>query len=101
MAWKRGVRVVIAPTGAGKSMALVHLGAEAVKMGKSVIHYTLELQDTVVASRYDSCITKFPLSDLMELKEEIYEKVKDIDGSLTVKEYPTKSASTNNIRRRT
>ena len=90
--------VVIAPTGAGKSMALVHLGAEAIKMGKSVIHYTLELQDTVVASRYDSCITKFPLSDLMELKEEIYEKVKDVDGSLTVKEYPTKSASTNNIR---
>jgi replicative DNA helicase len=90
--------VVIAPTGAGKSMALVHIGATAVKMGKSVIHYTLELQDTVVASRYDSCITKFPLSSLMELKEEIYEKVKDIDGSLTVKEYPTKSASTNNIR---
>ena len=58
--------VVIAPTGAGKSMALVHLGATAVEMGRSVIHYTLELQDTVVASRYDSCITKFPLSNLME-----------------------------------
>ena len=90
--------VVIAPTGAGKSMALVHLGATAVKMGRSVIHYTLELQDTVVASRYDSCITRFPLSNLMDLKEEIYEKVKDIKGSLTVKEYPTKSASTNNLR---
>lgn len=90
--------VVVAPTGAGKSMALVHLGATAVKMGKSVIHYTLELQDTVVASRYDSCITRFHLSDLMELKEEIYEKIKDIDGCLTVKEYPTKSASTNNLR---
>ena len=90
--------VVIAPTGAGKSMALVHLGATAVEMGRSVIHYTLELQDTVVASRYDSCITRFPLSNLMELKDEIYEKVKDVKGSLTVKEYPTKSASTNNLR---
>jgi superfamily II DNA or RNA helicase len=35
--------VVIAPTGAGKSMVLVHLGAQAIKEGKTVIHYTLEL----------------------------------------------------------
>ena len=90
--------VVIAPTGAGKSMVLVHLGAQAIMEGKTVIHYTLELQDTVVASRYDSCITKYPLSELMSFKEEIYESVKDIEGKLIVKEYPTKSASTNTIR---
>ena len=53
--------VVIAPTGTGKSMALVHMGVQAIKSGKTVIHYTLELQDTVVASRYDSCLTKVPL----------------------------------------
>ena len=90
--------VVIAPTGAGKSMVLVHLGAQAIVEGKTVIHYTLELQDTVVASRYDSCITKYPLSELISFKEEIYESVKDIEGKLIVKEYPTKSASTNTIR---
>ena len=45
--------VVIAPTGVGKSMALAHLGAEAVKAGKTVVHYTLELADTIVGSRYD------------------------------------------------
>jgi len=49
--------VVVAPTGAGKSMALVHLGAQALILGKNVLHYTLELADTVVASRYDSAIT--------------------------------------------
>lgn len=90
--------VVVAPTGAGKSMVLVHLGAQALLEGKTVVHYTLELQDTVVASRYDSCITGYPLSDLMSFKDEIYESVKDIDGKLIVKEYPTKSASTNTIR---
>ena len=67
--------VVIAPTGAGKSMVLVHLGAEALKQGKTVVHYTLELADTVVAGRYDSCITKIPLSQMHSFKEEIYEKV--------------------------
>ena len=90
--------VVIAPTGAGKSMALVHLGAEALKANKTVVHYTLELADTVVAGRYDSCLTKIPLSQLHSFKEEIYEQVQDIEGTLIVKEYPTKSASTRSLR---
>jgi replicative DNA helicase len=90
--------VVIAPTGAGKSMALVHLGAQALKENKTVVHYTLELGDTVVAGRYDSCLTKIPLSDLHSFKEEIYEKVQDMEGTLIVKEYPTKSASTRSLR---
>jgi RecA/RadA recombinase len=90
--------VVIAPTGAGKSMALVHLGAQAVKAGKTVVHYTLELADTVVASRYDSCITGIPLQELFNKKEEIYEEIKDIAGKLIVKEYPTKSATVETLR---
>ena len=45
--------VVIAPTGAGKSMVLAHLGSAAVKAGKKVVHYTLELSDTVVSLRYE------------------------------------------------
>ena len=90
--------VVIAPTGAGKSMVLVHLGTQALKAGKTVVHYTLELQDTVIASRYDSCLTKVPLGNLMSFKEKIYEEVQDIEGRLIVKEYPTKSATTHTIK---
>jgi len=90
--------VVIAPTGAGKSMALVHLGTQALKEGKTVIHYTLELQDTVVGSRYDSCLTKIDLGDLITFKEKIYEEVQDIEGRLIIKEYPTKSASTHTLK---
>ncbi len=90
--------VVIAPTGAGKSMVLVHLGTQALKAGKTVVHYTLELQDTVIGSRYDSCLTKVPLGNLMSFKEKIYEEVQDIEGRLIVKEYPTKSATTHTIK---
>jgi len=89
--------VVVAPTGAGKSMVLVHLGAQAIKEGKNVVHYTLELSDTMVASRYDSCITGVPLKDLFVFKEQIYENVQDLEGGLIVKEYPTKSASTRTL----
>mgnify|MGYP003112024834 FL=1 len=95
---KSELGVVIAPTGAGKSMVLVHLGSQAILEGKTVVHYTLELQDTVIANRYDSCITGYPLSDLMSFKSEIYDDIKDLEGSLIVKEYPTKSASVATIK---
>ena len=90
--------VVIAPTGAGKSMALVHLGTEALKIGKTVVHYTLELAEGVIGLRYDSCITGFPLNNLLAFKEQIKEEIEDIEGKLVVKEYATRSASTESIK---
>jgi replicative DNA helicase len=95
---KSELGVVIAPTGAGKSMVLVHLGSEALKQGKTVVHYTLELQDTVVGNRYDSCISEIPLGDLFHNKKQVLYKIKDIPGQLIIKEYPTKSASTETIK---
>ena len=90
--------VVIAPTGAGKSMVLAHLGSQAVKAGKVVVHYTLELADVAVASRYDSCISRIDLQDRFERKQEIYDAIKDVEGKLIIKEYPTKSATTRTIK---
>ena len=94
---KRELGVVVAPTGAGKSMALAHLGAMAVVKGKTVVHYTLELADTVVGQRYDSCITGIELKNLMSMKDSIVMAVEHIPGKLIIKEYPTKSASTRTI----
>jgi len=94
---KRELGVVVAPTGAGKSMALAHLGAMAVVKGKTVVHYTLELADTVVGQRYDSCITGIELKNLMSMKESIIGIIDHIPGQLIIKEYPTKSASTRTI----
>lgn len=90
--------VVVAPTGAGKSMCMVALAAAAMKAGKNVVYYTLELSDTVIGRRFDSCLTGFPLKTLNIVKEEVLEKVREIPGRLIIKEYPTKSASTETIR---
>lgn len=90
--------VVIAPTGAGKSMCLVHLGAAALRAGKNVVYYTLELQDKVIGNRFDSCLTGLNLSQIYDHKDQVLEMVKDLRGKLIIKEYPTKSASTNTIR---
>ena len=90
--------VVIAPTGAGKSMVLVHLAARAILEGKTVVYYTLELKDTVVGQRFDCCLSGVPLGDHRMRKEEILKKIEDIDGSLIIKEYPTKSASVQTLK---
>lgn len=90
--------VAIAKTNGGKSFLLVHLGAHAILQGKTVIHYTLELSDADVASRYDACICDIPLDSLIHEKEVIRGIVSNLDGSLIVKEYPTKTASVQTIR---
>tara|TARA_Y100001973_G_scaffold35154_1_gene53009 strand:- start:39578 stop:40936 length:1359 start_codon:yes stop_codon:yes gene_type:complete len=95
---RRELGVVIAPTGAGKSFVLCHLGSQAVKSGKTTVHYTLELADTVVGQRYDSCITGVPINDLFRNKEKVFDVVQDIEGQLIIKEYPTKSATTSTIK---
>jgi len=90
--------VVIAPTGVGKSMVLAHLGAKAILAGKNVVHYTLELQDVSVGNRYDSCITGIRLNELYQRKDEVLEEIRLIPGKLLIKEYPTKSATTQTLR---
>jgi replicative DNA helicase len=79
-------------------MVLVHLGSKALQEGKNVVHYTLELADTVVANRYDSCITGYHLNDITAFKEQIYDELKDLPGKLIVKEYPTRSATIQTIK---
>jgi replicative DNA helicase len=90
--------VVIAPTGAGKSMALAHLGSQAIAAGRNVVHYTLELSESITGQRYDSCISTIPLSTLFHRKEEVLEAISDLEGSLIIKEYPTKTATVNTLR---
>lgn len=96
---RRELGVVIAPTGGGKSMMLVHLASTALKAGLNVVYYTLELRDIVVGSRFDACITGIPLDFLQKKKDDVIGKLKQQQlGNLIIKEYPTKSASTNTIR---
>ena len=91
--------VVVAPTGVGKSHWLVNMGAEALKRGKTVVHYTFELSETLTGKRYDANLCDIPCSDLIERKEEVLKHYEDNEyGSLIVKYYPCRAASVNTIR---
>lgn len=91
--------VVIAPTGVGKSFVLAHLGAAALREGKNVVHYSCELSDLEIGTRYDSMISGIPFREIYHRKQEVYASIKkNISGSLLIKEYPTKSATVRTIK---
>ncbi len=83
--------VVMAPAGIGKSWLLINIGANAVKAGKTVIHYTLELNENYVGQRYDSVVTGINAQNLKNYQEDIQEKMDTLKGELIIKHYPTKS----------
>ena len=83
--------------GGGKSWALIALGAQAVKMGYTVIHYTLELSEKYVGRRYDACFTEISVGDITEHKEEVKENLNNLRGGLYIREYPAGQATVNTI----
>jgi len=90
--------VVMAPAGIGKSWMLINIGANAIRQNKTVIHYTLELNENYVGQRYDSVITGIAAQNLKNYTEDIEEKLKDISGELIIKYYPTKSVGVMGIK---
>jgi len=93
------IGVVTANTGVGKSHWLVNMGAEAMRHGKNVLHYTFELTEHAVGLRYDSNLCHVSVSDIYDNKEAVVDRYKKGDlGKLIIKEYPTGSASVNTIR---
>lgn len=69
----------------GKSMVGVAIGAQALKDGFNVVYYTLELADSVIGKRFDSCITEIDIDDLSDDKERVLEIIKDVPGQLLIK----------------
>jgi len=89
--------VIAAPSGIGKSWALSTIGANALKAGKKVVHYTLELQENYVGTRYDTIFTGIEPGRIPENPDKVREVVKTITGEIIIKYYPTKSITCNSI----
>lgn len=91
--------VVVANTGVGKSHFLVQLGANAMRTGKNVLHYTFELSETLVGMRYDSNLCDISFNDLHETKDAVIEKYKNMKtGQLIIKEYPMNTCTIHMMR---
>jgi replicative DNA helicase len=85
--------VVVAPSGVGKTWILTALGAEAVRQGLSVVHYSMELSEHYVGARYDTVFTQIPSTDLRDKQEEVKGKITNLKGKLLIKYFPPKGVS--------
>lgn len=88
---------IVAPAGSGKSWFLAHLGAEAMKQGKNVMHFTMELNEKYVGLRYDSIFTGIAFQEVRKQTPVVQQKLEELKaqglGKLFVKYFPTKTAS--------
>ena len=85
--------VVVAPAGIGKTWFLQSIGADAVKRGKSVVHYTLELNQAYVGLRYDTIFTGIPTANLKYSMSDVEKIISKLTGNLLIKYFPTRTAS--------
>ena len=85
--------VIVAPAGIGKSWALQCIGAHNLRKGRTVVHYSLELNENYVGLRYDTIFTGITTSNIKYYVEDVKKKLKKLPGKLIIKYYPTKAAS--------
>ncbi len=90
--------VAIAPSGAGKSWILASLGANALRNGKTVVHYSLELSESYTGWRYDCILTGIALEKIKLHVDKVKETLETIPGKLIIKWFPTKSVSLMGLR---
>ena len=85
--------VIVAPAGIGKSWTLQALGSEVIRKGKTVVHYSLELNENYVGLRYDSIFSGVTTANIKYHKEDVEKKLSQLPGKLLIKYFPTKAAS--------
>jgi hypothetical protein len=89
--------VIVAPAGVGKTWVLAAIGSNAMKVGKTVVHYSLELNEAYVGLRYDSIFTGVENQNLKYHKDDVISEMDKLKGDLVIKYYPTKTASVNTL----
>jgi replicative DNA helicase len=97
---------IVAGSGVGKSVMLANIAATNIKLGKKVVYISLELAEMKIADRLDAIFTGFPVQNLAEHNQEIFEKLTSLkqvkyEGELwplIIKQFPAGTATTNMIR---
>ena len=90
--------IFAAPPGIGKSWSLVNVAANAVKSGKIVVYYTLELSEAMVGQRFDSVFTGIPIPNLKYNIEEVEKVVGSLKGDLVIKGFNSGTAGLNTLK---
>jgi hypothetical protein len=89
---------IVAPAGSGKSWLLARIGAEAMRQGKNVMHFTMELNENYVGLRYDSCFTGIDFQDIRNHVDTVKKKIETISGKLFIKYFPIKTIASHTLK---
>lgn len=100
---KKTLNMVLAPTGAGKTMKMCSLASDYIEMGYNVLYITLEMAEQKISERIDANLLNVPLDQLKNIpKATFLRKIEGFKekkyGKLIVKEYPTASAGCSHFR---
>lgn len=100
---RKSLTLLLATTGAGKSLVKCHMAAAALTQGKNVLYVTAELSEEEVGRRIDANMMTTNVNDLKKMDQAVYQKrikrIKDKTlGKLIIKEYPTTTANAAHIR---
>lgn len=90
--------IITACAGSGKSWVLAKLGAEAMRQGKNVLHFTLELNENYVGLRYDSCFTGIDFQNIRNNIDVVKQKIEAVPGKLKIKYFPIKTVSAHSLK---
>jgi len=90
--------IITACAGSGKSWVLAKMGAEAMRQGKNVLHYTLELNENYVGLRYDACFTGIDFQNIRNNIDIVKKKISEVPGKLIIKYFPIKTVSAHSLK---
>jgi replicative DNA helicase len=93
--------IITACAGSGKSWVLAKIGAEAMKQGKNVVHFTLELNENYVGLRYDACFTGIDFQNIRNNIDIVRKKIEQVPGKLFIKYFPIKTVSAHHLKMHT
>ena len=97
------LNIALAGTGVGKSLFMCHMAANCMNQGKNVLYITLEMAEERIAERIDANLMNVSMEDLHDLPKTMYDSkinkiIKETNGQLVIKEYPTASAHSAHFR---
>ena len=97
------LNIALAGTGVGKSLFMCHMAANCMNQGRNVLYITLEMAEERIAERIDVNLMNVTMEDLHDLPKTMYDTkinkiIKETNGQLVIKEYPTASAHSGHFR---
>ena len=100
---RKSLNIILAGTVVGKTLAMCHMAASNMMLGKNVLYITMEMAEEKIAERIDANLLNVAVDELSVLPRDVYEnkvnRVRDKTvGKLIIKEFPTASAHVGHIR---